>query len=156
MSLAQEPPEKNNPLKELDNVILTPHIGGLTLECGIKVSVLAAQAVIDVLQGKKPNGVVNPEVPLATPLARSPKRRIAQSVFSPRIRSIGRDQAGRISPGKPGFTLRKRQGLSSVALYGLRQRYDKEILGWLVQSLNALRYALCAMRFSISGRLKFP
>ena len=59
---AQEPPEKNNPLKELDNVILTPHIGGLTLECGIKVSVLAAQAVIDVLQGKKPNGIVNPEV----------------------------------------------------------------------------------------------
>ena len=59
---AQEPPEKNNPLKELDNVILTPHIGGLTLECGIKVSVLASQAAIDVLQGKKPNGIVNPEV----------------------------------------------------------------------------------------------
>jgi len=59
---AQEPPEKDNPLKGLDNVILTPHIGGLTLECGIKVSVLAAQAVIDLLEGKKPNGIVNPEV----------------------------------------------------------------------------------------------
>jgi D-3-phosphoglycerate dehydrogenase len=59
---AQEPPEKDNPLKKLDNVILTPHIGGLTLECGIKVSVLAAQAVRDVLQGKKPNGIVNPKV----------------------------------------------------------------------------------------------
>ena len=59
---AQEPPEKNNPLKELDNVILTPHIGGLTLECGTRVSVLAAQATLDVLQGKKPNGMVNPEV----------------------------------------------------------------------------------------------
>ncbi len=58
----QEPPEKDNPLKGLDNVILTPHIGGLTLECGIKVSVLASQAAIDVLQGKKPNGIVNPEV----------------------------------------------------------------------------------------------
>jgi D-3-phosphoglycerate dehydrogenase len=59
---AQEPPEKENPLKELDNVILTPHIGGLTLECGIKVSVLAAQAAVDVIQGRKPNGIVNPEV----------------------------------------------------------------------------------------------
>jgi len=59
---AQEPPEKSNLLKELDNVILTPHIGGLTLECGIKVSVLAVQAVIDVLHGKRPDGMVNPEV----------------------------------------------------------------------------------------------
>ncbi len=59
---AQEPPEKDNPLKELDNVILTPHIAGLTLECGIRVSVLAVQAAVDVLQGKKPNGMVNPEV----------------------------------------------------------------------------------------------
>ncbi|HSB06015.1 MAG TPA: hydroxyacid dehydrogenase [Thermodesulfobacteriota bacterium] len=59
---SHEPPERDNSLKELDNVILTPHIGGLTLECGIRVSVLAAQAVLDVLQGKRPNGIVNPEV----------------------------------------------------------------------------------------------
>ena len=59
---SQEPPEKGNPLKELDNVILTPHIGGLTLECGIKISVLAAQAALNVLQGKTPSGIVNPEV----------------------------------------------------------------------------------------------
>ncbi|RPJ05618.1 MAG: hydroxyacid dehydrogenase [Deltaproteobacteria bacterium] len=59
---SKEPPEKDNPLKELDNVILTPHIGGLTLECGIRVSVLAAQAILDVLHGKKPGGIVNPEV----------------------------------------------------------------------------------------------
>ena len=59
---AQEPLEKDNPVKDLDNAILTPHIGGLTLECGIRVSVLAVQAVLDVLNGKKPNGMVNPEV----------------------------------------------------------------------------------------------
>jgi len=59
---AQEPLEKDNPLKDLDIVILTPHIGGLTLECGVKVSVLAAQAAIDVLSAKKPDGMVNPEV----------------------------------------------------------------------------------------------
>jgi D-3-phosphoglycerate dehydrogenase len=58
---AKEPPEKDNPLKELENVILTPHIGGLTLECGIRMAVIASQSTLDVLQGKKPNGMVNPE-----------------------------------------------------------------------------------------------
>ena len=62
MSLPGNRWKRTIPLKDLDNVILTPHIGGLTLECGIRVSVLAAQAVLDVLQGKKPNGMVNPEV----------------------------------------------------------------------------------------------
>lgn len=59
---AKEPPEKNNPLKELDNVILTPHIGGLTLECTIRMAESASQSTLDALQGKKPNGMVNPEV----------------------------------------------------------------------------------------------
>jgi D-3-phosphoglycerate dehydrogenase / 2-oxoglutarate reductase len=59
---AREPLAKDNPLKDLDNAILTPHIGGLTLECATKVSVLAAQAALDVLNGKKPEGMVNPEV----------------------------------------------------------------------------------------------
>ena len=59
---AEEPPEKNNPLKTLDNVILTPHVAGLTLECGIRIAVLAAQAVVDLFQGKRPGGMVNPEV----------------------------------------------------------------------------------------------
>jgi len=59
---SQEPPEQDNPLKELDNVILTPHIAGLTLECGIRVSVLAARGVLDVFQGRRPDGMVNPEV----------------------------------------------------------------------------------------------
>lgn len=59
---AQEPPEAENPLKELDNVILTPHVGGLTLECGIRISLEATKAVLDVFRGRKPEGLVNPEV----------------------------------------------------------------------------------------------
>ena len=59
---AKEPPEKDNPLKGFDNVILTPHIGGLTLECTIRMAESAAQSTLDTLQGKKPNGMVNPEV----------------------------------------------------------------------------------------------
>jgi len=60
---AQEPPEKDNPLKELDNVILTPHTGGLTREMTVRLAVEAAKSALEVLNGKKPaEGIVNPEV----------------------------------------------------------------------------------------------
>lgn len=59
---AQEPLEKENPLKKLTNVILTPHVAALTKECVIRLAVHAVEAILDLSQGKKPNGVVNPEV----------------------------------------------------------------------------------------------
>jgi len=60
---AQEPLRKDSPLKELDNVILTPHTAALTRECVIRLAVEATQSAIDVLNGKKPSeGIVNPEV----------------------------------------------------------------------------------------------
>jgi D-3-phosphoglycerate dehydrogenase len=58
----QEPLEKDNPLKELDNVILTPHTAALTRECVVRLAVEAVQATLDIFEGKKPNGIVNPEV----------------------------------------------------------------------------------------------
>ena len=62
----QEPLRKDNPLKELDNVILTPHTAALTRECVVRLAVEAVQATLDVFEGKKPEGIVNPEV-LAQP-----------------------------------------------------------------------------------------
>lgn len=59
---AQEPLGKDNPLKELDNVILTPHTAALTRECVVRLAVEAVQATLDVFEGKKPEGIVNPEV----------------------------------------------------------------------------------------------
>jgi D-3-phosphoglycerate dehydrogenase len=59
---AQEPLEKDNPLKKLDNVILTPHTAALTRECVVRLAMEAAKAVIDVSYGKRPEGMVNPEV----------------------------------------------------------------------------------------------
>jgi len=57
-----EPPKADNPLFTLPNVILSPHSAGLTVECVIRMATHAAQAIIDVLEGRKPEGVVNPEV----------------------------------------------------------------------------------------------
>jgi D-3-phosphoglycerate dehydrogenase len=60
---AQEPLEKESPLKGLDNVILTPHTAALTRECVIRLAVEAVRSAIGVLNGKRPSeGIVNPEV----------------------------------------------------------------------------------------------
>ena len=57
-----EPPLKENPLFELDNIILSPHSAALTQECVIRMATGAAEGVVDVLTGKTPQFVVNPEV----------------------------------------------------------------------------------------------
>jgi D-3-phosphoglycerate dehydrogenase len=53
-----EPPGES-PLKELDNVIMTPHIGAYTEEAIENMGILAAQNLIDVLEGRKPKNRVN-------------------------------------------------------------------------------------------------
>jgi len=56
---AQEPPAKDNPLFQLDNVILTPHNAALTKECAIRTAVHAAMEIDAVLAGRKPKWPVN-------------------------------------------------------------------------------------------------
>lgn len=53
-----EPPGKS-PLMELDNVIMTPHIGAYTEEAIENMGMQAAQNLIDVLEGRKPKNRVN-------------------------------------------------------------------------------------------------
>jgi phosphoglycerate dehydrogenase-like enzyme len=54
-----EPPGKDHPLLALDNVLLTPHIGGSTREAQKRGEWGAAEEVIRVLQGDRP---LNPVV----------------------------------------------------------------------------------------------
>lgn len=49
--LSKEPPS-GSPLLELDNIILTPHIAGLTEEAQVRTSALVAREVCKVLQGQ--------------------------------------------------------------------------------------------------------
>lgn len=51
-------PEITPELKELDNVILTPHIASATEETRQKMSVLAAQNIIEALEGRTPPNLV--------------------------------------------------------------------------------------------------
>lgn len=57
-----EPPKADNPLFGLTNVVLSPHSAALTAECVMRMASQAAQAIIDVLDGRRPEGVINPEV----------------------------------------------------------------------------------------------
>lgn len=58
----KEPPDPDNPLLQLDNVILTPHSAALTSECVIRMATDAADRTLEVLSGKVPLNVANPEV----------------------------------------------------------------------------------------------
>lgn len=52
----------NNPLLPFDNVVLTPHIGGATLETVARQSEMIVQDIERFVQGRKPERLVNPEV----------------------------------------------------------------------------------------------
>ena len=52
-------PLRESPLKELDNVIMTPHIGAYTEEAIENMGIRAAQNLIDVLEGREPQNRVN-------------------------------------------------------------------------------------------------
>ncbi|BAZ70592.1 MAG: hydroxyacid dehydrogenase [Pelatocladus maniniholoensis HA4357-MV3] len=57
-----EPPSQDNPLYDFDNVILSPHLAGVTPEAAMAAALSAANQIVQVLQGKKPPHIVNPEV----------------------------------------------------------------------------------------------
>ena len=56
----KEPFEADNPLFALDNTVLSPHIAGMTYECRKDVVSMAFQNIIDLSEGKKPPGLINP------------------------------------------------------------------------------------------------
>lgn len=59
---ATEPPEPEDPLFKLENVVVTPHMAAHTKEALRRMAVDVASDVIRVLKGNKPKNVANPEV----------------------------------------------------------------------------------------------
>lgn len=56
-----EPPLNSN-LFNLDNVILTPHIAGVSIESQKRTSISLAKGVTKALKGEKPKNIVNPSI----------------------------------------------------------------------------------------------
>ncbi|MCG8546121.1 MAG: hydroxyacid dehydrogenase [Alphaproteobacteria bacterium] len=61
--LAKEPPDPDNPILELDNVLMTPHMGGNSREAVERGGLVCVQNVIDAIDGcLNPDYVINKEV----------------------------------------------------------------------------------------------
>ena len=58
----EEPVRPDHPLLQLDNLICSPHVAGVTAESMLRTSVAAAENILHVLHGEKPSHLVNPEV----------------------------------------------------------------------------------------------
>ena len=57
-----EPVDQDNEFLELDNVIVTPHIGGDTLETNHRHSIMMVNAIEQILNNQIPSNIKNPEV----------------------------------------------------------------------------------------------
>ena len=57
-----EPIPVDSPLVALDNLIMSPHVGGLTIEAREELSISAASQILQVLAGDKPPHLVNPDI----------------------------------------------------------------------------------------------
>jgi len=57
-----EPPSQDNPLLQMDNVILAPHAICWTDECFQAIGESAVTSILSVLVGERPYGLLNPEV----------------------------------------------------------------------------------------------
>ncbi|MCC8937885.1 hydroxyacid dehydrogenase [Bradyrhizobium sp. Arg68] len=59
---SKEPPPPDHPLLQFDNVLASPHTAGVTREARINMGRIAAEQLLDALDGKRPPRIINPEV----------------------------------------------------------------------------------------------
>ncbi len=58
----KEPPPPEHPLLQFDNVLASPHTAGVTKEARVNMGRIAAEQLLDALDGKRPPRIINPEV----------------------------------------------------------------------------------------------
>jgi D-3-phosphoglycerate dehydrogenase len=57
-----EPPPTDHPLMAFANVLVSPHTAGITRQSRHNIAKIAAEQMLDILDGKKPPRLLNPEV----------------------------------------------------------------------------------------------
>jgi D-3-phosphoglycerate dehydrogenase len=58
----KEPPPQDHPLLRFDNVLASPHNAGITREARFNIAKVAAEQLLDTLDGKRPLNILNGEV----------------------------------------------------------------------------------------------
>jgi D-3-phosphoglycerate dehydrogenase / 2-oxoglutarate reductase len=59
---SKEPPPPEHPLLQFDNVLASPHTAGVTKEARQNMGRIAAEQILDALDGRRPPRIINPEV----------------------------------------------------------------------------------------------
>ena len=59
---AKEPPPADHPLLQFDNVLVSPHTAGVTREARANIAKIAAEQMLQILDGKRPPRILNPAV----------------------------------------------------------------------------------------------
>ena len=62
LDVFEREPEVPQALKDLENVVLLPHIGSASVASRTRMAVMAAHSAVAVVHGRRPEHVVNPEV----------------------------------------------------------------------------------------------
>lgn len=57
----KEPPPLDHPLLAFDTVIASPHSAGATVEARTNLAAMAAEQILDIIDGKRPPRILNPE-----------------------------------------------------------------------------------------------
>lgn len=63
-----EPLQLDSPLLDFDNVLMTPHVAGSSMETNAKISLAAAGDLLAIMEGRPPKYLANPEVMKIRPL----------------------------------------------------------------------------------------
>src|SRR5580704_17411204 len=58
----KEPPPASHPLMKYDTVMVTPHMAGVTVEARTRMGQIAAEQMLDALDGKPVPRIINPQV----------------------------------------------------------------------------------------------
>jgi glyoxylate reductase len=62
LDVYEQEPGFESELAEMDNVVMVPHIGSASVSTRTKMAMMVASGAIDVLEGRMPAHLVNPEV----------------------------------------------------------------------------------------------
>jgi D-3-phosphoglycerate dehydrogenase / 2-oxoglutarate reductase len=62
LDVFSQEPLQGSPLLELDNFISTPHMAGYSRDSLIEIGMICVRAIVDVMNGRRPKTVINPEV----------------------------------------------------------------------------------------------
>lgn len=58
----QEPPPAGHPLMQFDNVLVSPHTAGVTVESRRNIATIAAEQLLGIFEGRRPQRLLNPQV----------------------------------------------------------------------------------------------